>query len=92
MKHLIIIFNVIFLLAGNVLFLNIHYLKEHNHDDHDYHTCQECVNLNNSNQYISNANNIKFLKNKTFQFVFEYFSGFEFISSKIYLSRAPPLS
>ena len=33
MKNLLIIYNVIFLLFGNVLFSSIHYLHDHNHND-----------------------------------------------------------
>ena len=54
--------------------------------------CEECISLNNSNNYISDVNEVKFLKNKTFQFVLEYFSAIDLSSAKIYLSRAPPLS
>jgi len=89
MKNLLIICNVIFLLVGNILFSNIHYLNEHDHENHE---CQECINLNNSNNYISDVNEVKFLKNKTFQFVLEYFSAIDLSSAKIYLSRAPPIS
>ena len=46
MKNLLIIYNVIFLLAGNVLFANIHYLNDRHHHDHSHEhqteECQEC--------------------------------------------------
>ena len=92
MKSILIICNIIFLLVGNVLFSNIHYLNEHDHENHENHECQECINLNNSHNYISDVNEVKFLKNKTFQFVFEYFSAIDLSRAKIYLSRAPPIS
>ena len=95
MKNILIICNIIFLLVGNVLFSNIHYLNEHdheNHENHENHECQECINLNNSHNYISDVNEVKFLKNKTFQFVLEYFSTIDLSRAKIYLSRAPPIS
>ena len=48
MKNLLIIYNIIFLLVGNVIFSNIHYFHNHNHNhghnhihDHDEHYHQE---------------------------------------------------
>ena len=92
MRKFLIFYNVIFLLAGNILFSNIHYLNEHNHENHGHYECEECINLNNSNNYISDDNEVKFLKNQTFQFAVEYFSAIDLSSANIYLSRAPPLS
>ncbi len=37
MKNLLIIYNIIFLLVGNVIFSNIHYFHNHNHNhNHDH--------------------------------------------------------
>ncbi len=48
MKNLLIIYNIIFLLVGNVIFSNIHYFHNHNHNhghnhshDHDEHYHKE---------------------------------------------------
>jgi len=91
-KNLLIIFNVLFLLAGNVLFLNAHHLNEHNHEAHNTHECIECLSLENNNNYFSEFNNVNSLQSKSIQLVFDYFSAIEFKVAKIYHSRAPPLS
>ena len=91
MRNLFIFYNVIFLLAGNVLFANVHYLHDHDHD-HVNHECEECINYRNSHHYISDSNDVTFLKNKTVLFAYEYISTIEFSDTKIYFSCAPPLS
>jgi len=88
-RNLFIFYNVIFLLAGNVLFANVHYLHDHDHVNHE---CEECINYRNSLHYISDSNDVTFFKNKTVLFAYEYISTIEFSDTKIYLSRAPPLS
>ena len=53
MKQLLITFNVIFLLFGNIFFLNIH--STHDHDHHHEHVeqeCLECLNIENNSNYI----------------------------------------
>ena len=93
MRKFLIFYNLIFLLVGNVLFANTHYLHDHDHDhDHVNHECEECINYRNSHHYISDSNDVTFLKNKTVLFAYEYISTIEFSDTKIYLSRAPPLS
>ena len=91
-RNLFVIYNVIFLLVGNVLFSNIHYLNEHNHENHANYECEECIIIENSTNYFTDFDEEIFLKNKTFQFVLEYFSAIDLSSAKIYLSRAPPIS
>ena len=91
MKNLLIICNVIFLLVGNVLFSNIHYLNEHNHETHEDNECYECISFSNSNNYITDCNQVKTFKVETFQFRFDN-SIITLIDTKIYLSRAPPIS
>ena len=52
MKNLLIIYNLIFLLFGNVLFPSIHYLHEHENDhEHNYEVneCDECIIIENIN-------------------------------------------
>ncbi len=94
MKKLLILCSIIFLLAENVLFSNIHYFIEHNHnhETHEIYECQKCIIIENSNNYFADYSELKFLKNQTFQFIFEYFSTIEFYIQQRYLSRAPPIS
>ena len=56
MRNLLIIYNVIFLLAGNVLFSHIHYLDKHDYKTHEKHECYECINISNSENYIRDDN------------------------------------
>ena len=91
MRNLFVIYNVIFLLVGNVLFSNIHYLNEHNHENHEDNACYECISFSNSNNYITDCNQVKSFKVETFHFRFDN-SIITLIDTKIYLSRAPPIS
>lgn len=90
-RNLFVIYNVIFLLVGNVLFSNIHYLNEHNHETHEDNECYECISFSNSNNYITDCNQVKSFKVETFHFRFDN-SIITLIDTKIYLSRAPPIS
>ncbi len=90
MKNLLIICNVIFLLVGNVLFSNIHYLNEHNHENHANYECEECIIIENSTNYFTDFDEEKFLKNKTFQFVLEYFSAIDLSSAKYIFPELHP--
>ena len=92
MRNLLRIYNVIFLLAGNVLFSNIHYLNEHNHETPENHECDECTSFSSSKNYITDYNQVKSFKVETFQFGFNDCSIFKPIDAKKYFSRAPPLS
>ena len=93
MRKFLIFYNLIFLLVGNVLFANTHYLHDHDHDhDHINHECEECINYRNSYHYISVSNDVRIFKFETVLFAFEYISTIEFSDTKIYLSRAPPIS
>ena len=89
MRKFLIFYNLIFLLVGNVLFANTHYLHDHDHVNHE---CEECINYKNSHHFISVSNDVRFLKYETVLFAFEYISTIEFSDTKIYLSRAPPIS
>ena len=95
MKNLLIIYNVIFLLAGNVLLSNIHYIHDHNHNhshEHETYECQECIIIENINNYILDYQEIFFSNNNINLFVSEYYSFIEFNIEQTYLSRAPPIS
>ena len=92
MKNLLIIYNVAFLLAGNVLLTTNHYLHDHNHSHvHNTEQCDECIIIENNSNYVSEFQEVNFLTYNTNLFVFEYI----FIQSNIeqtYSSRAPPIS
>jgi len=94
MKNLLIIYNVIFLLAGNVLLSNIHYIHAHSHShehEHETYECQECIIIENINNYILDYQEINFSNNNINLFVSEYYSSVEFNIEQTYLSRAPPI-
>ena len=93
MRNLLIIYNVIFLLFGNVLFSSIHYLHHHHHDTeiHEEHECNECVIIKNTNNYVSDFQEVNFSNNTVDIFIYEYcYSSYSNIK-QIYSSRAPPL-
>ena len=93
MKNLLIIYNVIFLFIGNTLFSNIHYLHHHDHNHgFEIHECEECVIIQDSNDYIVDYEQVSFSNNNTSAFLFKYISIVTFSFSGIYLSRAPPIS
>ena len=97
MKNLLIIHNVIFLLAGNVLFSNIHHNHNHNHshshtDDYETHECQECINFENSSNYVQDFQKVSFSNNYTSLLVNEYSVFFRIDIQNIAHSRAPPIS
>ena len=94
MKNLLIIYNVIFLLAGNVLFSNIHSMHHDHHHSEEHQTseCQECIIIENSNNYVLDFQEINFSNNYISLFVNEHLSIFKNDIQKIYLSRAPPIS
>ena len=92
MKNLLIIYNVIFLFAGNMLFSNIHYTFHHHSDEYETDDCQECIIIENSSNLITNFQEVSFSNNNINLFVSIYFNIIEFNAKKIYLSRAPPIS
>ena len=91
MKNLLIIYNVIFLLVGNVLLSNIHYMHEHYHS-HEYETneCQKCINIENGNNYLLDFQEVTFSNNNINQFELQYLRTIEFNIEKKYNPRAPP--
>ena len=96
MKNLLIFYNVIFLLAGNVLFSNIHHAANHHghHHEYDYENneCLECINFENSNNCILDYKEVNFLDNTNSLYINEFFSIISIDVVSIYLSRAPPIS
>jgi len=96
MKNLLILYNIIFFFAGNVLLSNIHYFNHH-HDPHDYHDllkedeCYECINFEDSKNYILDLKEVKF-SDTIKSFVFEYSDTIDSLLHKNYKSRSPPIS
>ena len=100
MKNLLIFYNVIFLLAGNVLFSNIHHATNHHHGHHGHHheydyennECLECINFESSNNCILDCKEVDFSDNTNSLYINEFFSTISIDVKSIYLSRAPPIS
>ncbi len=94
MKKVSIISSLIFFLLGNVLASNVHYLLEHEHE-HEHSTyveCQECLFIENTNDYILDFDKVRFSNNSTNVLVPQYFSVIQINIKQRYLSRAPPIS
>ena len=93
MKNLLIIYNVIFLLAGNVLLSNIHHIHDHSHShNHEYYECEECIIIENNNNYDLDYQEVNFSNNNINLFVYESYTSNESHIRQTYLSRAPPIS
>ena len=106
MKTIIIIYNVIFLSFGNVLFSNIHNMHHHGHMDHhghehhkhnhseDYkrHECEECVIIKNTNSDSLVFQPLIFLNNNISLFINDFLTIISDKFKKSYSSRAPPKS
>jgi len=104
MQKLLIIYNIIFLIVGNILFSNIHYLNHHSHDNSHHHShdhnhnsvkeeCLDCIVFDTNKNCVSEVNEVTF-SNKNFnQYKIQHFiNPIEFDVEKIYFSRAPPTS
>jgi len=94
MKNVIIILNVLFLFSGNILFSNIlHYDHDHDHcHESEVYECEECINFENSNNYIVEFQNTFFLNITSDLISSEYFDTINSYVNRQYLSRAPPIS
>ena len=97
MKKILITYNILFLILGNLIFSNIHYMHEHDHHDHSNHVfetkeCQECINFENCNNSILDSQEVNFSNNNINLFELQYFKTIEFNIEKRYNSRAPPIS
>jgi len=97
MKNLLVLYNVIFLFAGNVLFSNIHYFHHHSHDHNHLHDsttseCYECIVFEYGNDYIDDFNELNFSNNNFDQFIFQYSSKIRLEIDEVYSSRAPPIA
>ncbi len=103
MKNLLIIYNIIFLLVGNVIFSNIHYFHNHNHDhshDHHYHQedtvadneCLECDVFEVNSGFVFNSEKINFSNNNYSQYIIPIIYILELDIEQYFNSRAPPVS
>ena len=92
MKNIIIILNILFLFSGNILFSNIlHHDHDHCHESEIYE-CEECINIENNNNYIIDFQSTFFLNTTTSLISLEYFNSINSHINSQYLSRAPPIS
>ena len=94
MKKALIIYNTLFLILGNVLFSNLHHLDHDHSHDHDFnHTdCEECIIIDNTNNYTLNCDEVLFSNKNYNQFVYEFIGVIKRSTNKRFLSRAPPIS
>ena len=74
MKNLLIIYNIVFLFTGNVLLSSAHHLFSHDHHNHSHslieeHECLECVNIDNSSNFIDNFTGFDFSNNISTQLI-----------------------
>tara|TARA_Y100001960_G_C14559299_1_gene769922 strand:+ start:60 stop:344 length:285 start_codon:yes stop_codon:yes gene_type:complete len=93
MRNFFILYNIIFLFFGNILFSSVHYLNDHVHDDkkHQINECLECISYNNAKNYILDYNEINFIKYKSFQFIYKSISIIELNHTERFHARAPPV-
>ena len=92
MKNLLTIYNVVFLLLGNILLSNLHHL-EHDHGHEPGHTkCEDCIFFENNNNYILEDDKLDFLTDDFNLFICESIDVVEYFVYKTYLPRAPPIS
>ena len=91
MRNLLITYNCLFLLVGNIFLLNLHFIHDHHHSD-KIEECQECITIENNNNYFSDFNEIKLFDKLTDLKIIEYVSIIDFNNTNICLSRAPPIS
>jgi|TARA_B110000467_G_scaffold34351_1_gene31356 hypothetical protein len=94
MKNLLIICSVIFLLVGDVLLSNTHYLHDHDdhHETHLSHECEECIIIKSFNNYVSDSQEVFFSNNNINQLIVQYLSLIEYSIDDIINPRAPPIS
>ena len=94
MRNLLIIYNVLFLLFGNVLFSSIHYLHHHHYDNeiHEDDECNECLIIENSNNYISDFQQVNFSNDNIDEYVVLYTSTVHLNIYRSCSARSPPFS
>ena len=95
MRKLVILYNAVFLLLGNVLISEIHHLISHDHHGNHEHAeldCYECVIIDNNNNFILDFNQTDLLENRVELHTEACFRIIEFDSADLYSPRAPPIS
>ena len=91
MKNLLLTYNILFLLAGNVLFSSIHFLHDHSNLN-ETQECDQCTLLDNSNNFISASQQVDFYTYESKKNVLKQIVNISLFENKEHLSRAPPLS
>ena len=91
-RNLFILYNVLFLFAGNIFFSSIHHLNEHAHIDNESHECDECIILSNVNNFIADYQQVKIFEVETIQFLLHDYSTITDLVPLINPSRGPPIS
>ena len=90
MRNWLIIYNIIFLLSGNILFSSIHFLEEHTIHS-ETQECLDCMIFENSSNYILTTNLSFSSTNILNQFILIELSIVDLNFNAHFLSRAPPL-
>jgi len=96
MKSIAILYNIVFLLAGN-LTTNLHYLHDHTHDSanhfHAEHSeCDTCINFDNFQNYDLDTDNTDIYDSVSFSNPSLFESRIIFDLKQLKSSRAPPIS
>tara|TARA_A100001011_G_scaffold400458_1_gene515152 strand:+ start:5556 stop:5867 length:312 start_codon:yes stop_codon:yes gene_type:complete len=103
MKRLIVIYNIVFFILGNILISNAHYLLHHNHSQSHHHDhddnqsnegyeCEDCLIFEkNSESYdiFKELDFSNYILNRFINFIFETLLCFDPPS---FSSRAPPIN
>ena len=90
MRKLVILYNILFLLVGNVLLSNVHF---HNHEhEHENVECHDCILIESSNNYILEYEEVFFKDSLNDEFNEYSFILIPLIVNTNFLSRAPPIS
>ena len=101
MNKVIIIFNVVFLLFGNLIFSNLHFLHHHdiegcshNHDEKTfkYEECLDCITLDNNNEFSFTKSELRTFNKLIDVLILVPVIFTEYNFNKNYSSRAPPIS
>ena len=95
MKNSIIIFNIAFLLFGNLVFSNTHYFHHH-HNNHDhtfkYDECIDCITFDENNNYVLNNIELNSSNRNSNEAILNPIITIKSNIYKKYHSRAPPIS
>ena len=93
MKNILMTYNILFLLAGNALFSNIHIFHHHDHCHHNKNIeCEECIAIDNFNTFILLDNELEFSNPITYELFENALNSKLHLKSKTFSSRAPPTS